>query len=598
MKKSVVLFLFVFILYDASAQFCGSTDTLGCLTSIVPDSVGLYPKPDSFPPVFNNFIASATIPFRNFDTLLFGTEVLPVYSLTWDTIENLPPGLCWSTNKANNTYATGEAGCIHIRGTACGPTGQYKLSTLVTVDIGVPVETDGDPGGLGYFIRLQNFGDSIIPVDTTQTDSTPFIPYGGLCQNLTPLIVSLGSDQTVCQGSIVTFTPSVSGGQPPYFYQWQSTGSSIICSSCSSPSVTVTQNSMYILKVTDESGLYGYDTVTYFVTGVPYNFQITAPEPSAFCGGGSVAISANANDSVSFQWYNGPNILTGDTSNALVVTNATGFYYLVYNEPNCQATSNIINLVFYDTTSISVTSLSSDTFCVGGSATLLAYASGNGLTYSWLANDSNLNYGNTTLVTSNPGYYQAIVTNAVGCNDTSSGVLVVASPNLPPALTYTQFASDTICNNAPQITLSGGQPAGGYYSGNGVTDTTFNPFAANTGLNFIYYNYTDSTGCGNSVFDTIDVLLCTGIQNLATDENINLFPNPATDYITIQSELFLQGRAYVSVYDITGKQLYLSYQQLANNEISVDINTLDSGCYWLQLTLNGKRAGRRFVKAD
>jgi hypothetical protein len=598
-KKPGVIIFFVFVFHGVSAQYCVPRDSFICVAAAVPDSAGLYPPVDSFPSFYNNFLTSATLQFRNFDTILFGTEVLPVYSLTWDTIENLPPGLCWTTSEANNTFAQGAAGCIHFSGLACGPTGQYKLSTLVTLDIGVLVETDGDPGGLGYMVRLQNYDSTNIPVDTTQTDSMPFIPYGGICQTLTPPVVSLGGDQTVCAGSIVTFNPVVTGGQPPYSYLWQSAGSIIICSTCANPSVAMDLDSKYLLKVTDASGGFAYDSVLYTIAGTAYNFQVTATEPDIFCGGGTAAISANPNDSVSFQWFGNGNSLAGETNRMLTVTDSSGAYYLVYTEAGiCQATSNIINLLFYDTTAVSILSGASDTICIGAAVTLSANAVGNGLSYGWLVNGSNLNYPAISLSANSGGSYQVMVTNAVGCTDTSVAVLVVASPNLPPALTYDQFIDDTLCNNAVAITLSGAQPAGGYYSGTGVSNGIFNPFAANAGPNFVYYNYTDSTGCGNSVFDTIVVLLCTGIQEVDVQDDITLYPNPGVEQLTVESDILKRADARFFVFDITGKRLAVSYKRIGNNKITLDISTLSPGCYLVQLSVDGEELSRRFVKME
>ena len=597
-KKSILAILLLsFFFYRSSAQYCGSPDTVTCNATGISDTAGLYPSPIDFPPLLNNFLTNTTIYFRNFDTIFFGNQVLPVYSLKWDTIQNLPPGLCWSTNKTNNTFNRAEAGCIHIRGLACGSTGQYKLSTLVTVDIGIPVETDGDPGGLKYFLRLQNPGDAMVEVDTTQKDSVPFIPYGGGCQNLTPLVVSLGADQTVCAGSIVTFYPQVSGGQTPYTYYWQYSGGSITCPSCENASSTVNQNSTFILKVTDASGAYGYDTINYTVTGTAFNFAVSATQPTTFCGGGSSTITSNAAGGLIYQWYNGNNAIAGETSASLNVIDSTGAYYLVYNEGSvCRATSNIVHLTFFDTTAVTITSLGSDTFCVGGSVSLIANAMGNGLSYNWLLNDSSLGNTSPAIALSNQGFVRVAVTNLAGCIDTSAGVLVVASPNFPPFVSYSQFADDTLCNNAQVITLAGGQPAGGYYSGYGVTDTFFNPANSHAGLNLVYYTYTDNTGCGNSVYDSVYVLICTGISETVAGRTIRLYPNPALDEVIIESEQFSEPTSNVLLYDVTGRAIG-TYCKLNTDQSRIfDIHNLSPGCYWFAITINGNRTCKQFIK--
>ncbi len=597
-KKSILAILLLsFFFSRSSAQYCGSPDTISCNASAVSDTPGLYPSPVDFSPVLNNFLTNTTIYFRNFDTIFFGTEVLPVYSLKWDTIQNLPPGLCWSTNKTNNTFNRGEAGCIHIRGLACGSTGQYKLSTLVTVDIGIPVETDGDPGGLKYFVRLENPGDAFVEVDTTQKDSVPFIPYGGGCQNLTPLVVSLGADQTVCAGSIVTFSPQVSGGQAPYTYFWQYSGSSITCPNCEKASSTVNQNSTFILKVTDASGAYGFDTINYTVSGSAFNFAISATQPTTFCGGGTSTITTNALTGLTYQWYNGSQAITGETGPSLNVTDSTGSYYLLYNEGGvCQATSNVINLTFFDTAIVTINSIGSDTFCVGGAVSLVANAVGEGLSYNWLLNDSSLGNTSSAITLSNEGFVQVAVTNLAGCTDTSAGVLIVASPNFPPFVSYNQFADDTLCNNAQAITLNGGQPAGGYYSGYGVTDTIFNPANSHAGLNLVYYTYTDNTGCGNSVYDSVYILICTGISETVVDGLVLLYPNPALDEVIIESEQFGEPTCNVLLYDVAGRVINTNCKLNTSKSKTFDIHNLSAGCYWFAITFNGNRVCKQFIK--
>ena len=425
----------------------------------------------------------------------------------------------------------------------------------------------------------------------------PFISYGGVCQSLTPPVVGLGPDQTVCANSIVTFNPVVTGGQPPYTYLWQSVGSNIICTTCRDASVAVAQNSTYVLKVTDASGGDGYDTINFIVAGTPYNFQVAATIPTTFCAGCTVTMSANANDSVSFQWNRNGSSIPGAVANTFTVSDSSGAYNLVYTEDGfCQATSNIIHLSFYDTAHVTITSIGSDTICVGGAVTLTAIAEGSGLSYAWLANDSNFNYAASAYVAVTAGVYRVIATNQAGCADTSEAVLVVASPNSAPVVSYRQFAGDTLCNNGAVINLTGGEPAGGYYSGSGVSNGVFDPNVGNIGLNFIYYSYTDNTGCGNSVFDTIDILLCTGIRSIDLESGLQLYPDPCTDRITIQSDILFQSNALISVYDIAGKRIYVNYSRQSDNKVSINISALATGCYSVQVMADDRVVSKRFIK--
>jgi hypothetical protein len=83
--------------------------------------------------------------------------------------------------------------------------------------------------------------------------------------------------------------------------------------------------------------------------------------------------------------------------------------------------------------------------------------------------------------------------------------------NALPAVTCPSYSP--ICHLTPTFGLAGGSPAGGTYSGTGVSNNTFNSTASGAGLHTITYSYTSpSTGCTNSCTFTINVLsLPTGV---------------------------------------------------------------------------------------
>jgi hypothetical protein len=80
------------------------------------------------------------------------------------------------------------------------------------------------------------------------------------------------------------------------------------------------------------------------------------------------------------------------------------------------------------------------------------------------------------------------------CFFTTSATITV---NTPPTATHAAIAD--ICFSAPAFELTGGSPAGGEYTGTGVTAGVFNP---TVGSQTITYTYTDANGCvGNADFD-------------------------------------------------------------------------------------------------
>lgn len=178
MKKVIfTLFSATLLFAGANAQYCGNSGTSVCTPSGTLTQPGLSPNSDSLPSVVNGTQPNTVIQFKNFDTFAFGGQTVTVNSLKIDTLDNLPSGLCWATNKANNTWANQEDGCIKISGTVCDNPGQYKLNIIVTADIGVPIQTNADAAGLEYFVRVINSGDNEVAVDTNQT--APFVKHPG-----------------------------------------------------------------------------------------------------------------------------------------------------------------------------------------------------------------------------------------------------------------------------------------------------------------------------------------------------------------------------------------------------------------------------------
>src|SRR5512136_785916 len=62
------------------------------------------------------------------------------------------------------------------------------------------------------------------------------------------------------------------------------------------------------------------------------------------------------------------------------------------------------------------------------------------------------------------------------------------------------------CLTSTTYALTGGTPAGGTYSGAGVTGSNFNASVAGIGVHTLTYTYTDgTTGCTNSATNSITV---------------------------------------------------------------------------------------------
>lgn len=91
-------------------------------------------------------------------------------------------------------------------------------------------------------------------------------------------------------------------------------------------------------------------------------------------------------------------------------------------------------------------------------------------------------------------------TDANGCSNSFSQQVTI---NNFPTVAITNLASQ-YCITAGVQTLSG-LPAGGTFSGAGVTGNSFDPAAAGVGVYTITYSYTDQNGCGNTASQQVQV---------------------------------------------------------------------------------------------
>lgn len=101
-----------------------------------------------------------------------------------------------------------------------------------------------------------------------------------------------------------------------------------------------------------------------------------------------------------------------------------------------------------------------------------------------------------------PGSYTYYATQTDGGCE-SIGLAVTLTIHDLPDVTLALFSP--VCLDVAPFTLTGGLPAGGSYSGAGVSNNTFDPAAAGAGTHDITYIYTDISGCSNDASQTITV---------------------------------------------------------------------------------------------
>lgn len=393
------------------------------------------------------------------------------YTLTAEYVENC-------ANTVSITSSEQQSGCngtitYDITGGLAPYTVQLYKDGLPS---GSPQTTNGtitfSSLGLGtYYARSYSYGGSgsCNNVSSDITFSSPVSP------TITP-----GSSTTFCQGGSVTLSSSAAAS---YLWSTGATTQSIVVNSSGNYSVTTFNAAGCESIVSSET------TVT--VNPLPATPTITAGTSTTFCQGGSVTLTSSP--ATSYQWSN------GSTLQAVTVNSSGTFSVTVTNANGCSASSAGTTVTVNPLPATPVISPGgSTTFCQGGNVTL---TSTSGTTYLW-------NTGATTQAISAiaSGSYTVRVTNANGCSATSSSTTVTVNPL--PAVSLAPFSS--VCNTNGAFALTGGLPAGGSYSGTGVSGGMFDPGVAGVGTFTITYSYSDGNGCTNSIEQSIQVTNCSG----------------------------------------------------------------------------------------
>ena len=151
----------------------------------------------------------------------------------------------------------------------------------------------------------------------------------------------------------------------------------------------------------------------------------------------------------------------------------------------------------YDLPTVSMTSLGS--VCVDAMPVVLSSGTPTGGTYS----GNGVSNGEFIPALAGVGVHTITYSYADGngCARSATGTVTVTPI---PSVNLGNFAS--VCVSSSSMMLSGGNPAGGTYSGPGVSAGMFNPTAAGVGTHTITYTYTDAQGCSNSASKSITVL--------------------------------------------------------------------------------------------
>jgi len=245
---------------------------------------------------------------------------------------------------------------------------------------------------------------------------------------------------------------------------------------------TGTANGTIIVDANPVGSITGLTPVCAFSTQDYSNTGNTFMVISWVITGGSV-VSGQGTESVRVNWDGGP---TGTLS----FTGQDGF--------GCPTLAPASKTIIINPLPV-ITLIPLDSICISEPAFILNNASPAGGTYT----GPGVTGGSFNPAAAGPGVHTITYTftdNNSCTNSASTTIKVMSIPSLAfPAM-------NPVCSNTPPFTLTAASPAGGTYSGPGVTGNVFNPAVAGVGTHTITYNYVSpATGCTNAITSNITV---------------------------------------------------------------------------------------------
>jgi hypothetical protein len=390
----------------------------------------------------------------------------------------------------------------------------------------------------------QNVGDLIYvglgSNNVFQTDWWRYIYHVG---------VTMAAGQTVCSGSNLILNPTVTGAIPPITYSWSSTGDSLSCDTCANPSVTLTQNSTFVVAVTDANNTVAYDTVTYSVSPTGSTIQAALTNTNISCLNSTdttTAIVTNGITPLTFQWGDGTSG-TG-VSPVLHTYGQAGVYiFTVIDSAGCL--SSVFDTVLNTSVAITLANTVSPICLYDSSGKIFVNVTGGTPPYTYLWSTGSTTDSTTGLAA---GDYAVTVTDATGCSTQFFYELNPAG-DVWDYYVYLNGTEPNCSNNGTLvITPYGGTAPFNYLWSNGaMTQSVQNLGAGNYSV-----VVTDSAGCPRTATGSLSYNCASVISGYVfVDSNQNCSFDSAEyiiQYVFVTATSAATGYTYYGTTDWTG----------------------------------------------
>jgi PKD repeat protein len=385
-----------------------------------------------------------------------------------------------------------------------------------------------------------------------------------------PIAVTPAGPITLCQGQSVTL--SAATGLTSYLW----TPGNI-----AGQNLTVTAAGTYSVTAQTAQGCPAASAqVVVTLSNTVQPIAVTPAGPISICPGQTTTLNAEAGFN-SYVWSGG-----AGSGQSITVSTAGNYSVTATTAQGCPAASAIVSVTVDNNQTFTLVENGPTALCNGEQLILSVPTGFTGVNWS------NAATSNSITVTA-PGSFSATATSASGCASTSNTV-EVTSGSAPVA----SFTAEQINNfNTIFTNTSNGGSTYFWNFGNGNTST-----GQNATFNFnIEGNYTVSlivtNACGSDTVTQQVAIIKLSINQIATQINLTVSPNPTQGEILISADL--PGAEIIKTLIVnTLGQIVMTenWNYFPGSKYLVDVNRLAVGNYVLLLETSKGRAAKTIIK--
>ncbi|HRZ76601.1 MAG TPA: choice-of-anchor J domain-containing protein, partial [Bacteroidales bacterium] len=322
----------------------------------------------------------------------------------------------------------------------------------------------------------------------------------------------------LCYGETGNLEAVARGGQKPYLFAWNPV------SGLANPAAALTAanpatTTAYTVTVTDAASATASATA---IATVNPMLSVTAQYSTTVCTNNLTqlyAVATGGTPPYTYSWDHAATLSNAAISDPFSFANSTTTYTVtVTDAAGCQSLGQV-TVTTGSAPMAHIYPLNPE-ICAGESIRLTATG---GVTYSWTSIPAGFTSSAASPVVTPAATMQYVVQVGSACGNRKDTVTVVVHPL--PVVSFGPVVA--LCVDAAAVALSTGNPAGGVYSGPGVSGGIFDPSVAGAGNHVLSYTYTDLNGCSNTATRTVTVnpLPVVSFAGLSTDYCVSQAPS-------------------------------------------------------------------------